>query len=152
MRPRLSTLASVTVVLTFVLILLGVYTAATGGGLTCQGRWPACGGGPFGFLPPNAASVPEWTHRLVAMVTGFAIFGTAAEAWVGDHERRTRAAAGLAALLLPLQVVFGAETIFSYGPTIQVIHHGTAQLIFAGVIATALWAADEPAGESSPGT
>ncbi|MFB6107035.1 MAG: COX15/CtaA family protein [Halobacteriaceae archaeon] len=142
MRPRFRHLAGVTTGLTFVLILLGVYTAATGSGLSCQARWPLCGGPLFGLLPPNLASLPEWTHRLVAMVTGFAILGTAVDAWRRGLSRRVRVAATLAVVVLPVQVLFGAGTVLFYGPTIQVVHHAAALVIFGSLLAATLWAYD----------
>jgi cytochrome c oxidase assembly protein subunit 15 len=135
-------LAAATTLLTFVLILLGVYTAATGTGLSCAAQWPTCGGGPFGLFPPNAASVPEWAHRFVAMVAGFAILGTAAAAWRTDTDRRTRLAAVTAAVLLPAQVGLGAETVVTYTPAVQTAHHATALLIFGALVSATLWSHD----------
>ncbi|MFB6136201.1 MAG: COX15/CtaA family protein [Halobacteriaceae archaeon] len=140
MRLRYWHLAAGTTALTFLLILLGVFTAATGTGMSCGAQWPTCGGGPLGLFPPNLASVPEWVHRFVAMVVGFAILGTAAQAWRGDHSKRVRYAATLALFTLPFQVAFGQQTIVNYGALIQVVHQGTAQIIFGSLLATALWA------------
>jgi cytochrome c oxidase assembly protein subunit 15 len=151
LRPHhLVRLAAATTLLTFVLILLGVYTAATGTGLSCAAQWPTCGGGPFGLFPPNAASIPEWTHRFVAMVAGFAILGTAAAAWRTDADRRTRVAATTAAVFLPVQVGLGAETVFTYTPVVQTAHHGTALLIFGALVATTLWSRDQNVTTSTP--
>lgn len=149
MAPRFRHLALVTTVTTFALILLGVYTAATGTGLSCEARWPLCGGALFGLLPPNLASLPEWTHRLVAMIDGFLILGTAVAAWREGRDGRTRYAAGVALAFLPLQVLFGAGTVWVYGPAIQVVHHATALVIFAALVAATLWAYERDAG---PGT
>jgi len=133
MRTRFRHLAAVTTVLTFALILLGVYTGAIGAGLACAGRWPLCDG-VFGLFPANWPSFVEWFHRLVAMITGFAILGTAYLAWRHGLDRRIRYAAAVALALLPLQVLLGANTIFNFGPWAQVLHQGTAQLIFGALL------------------
>lgn len=155
MGVRYRHLAAATTGLTFVLILLGVYTAATGTGLSCGAQWPACDGGLF---PQSLASVPEWSHRLVAMIAGFAILGTAAGAWYLDRDARTRYAATVALAFLPAQILFGAQTVFAYGPAIQVVHHATALVIFAALIAATLWAYEgptpdrpEPTRDADPG-
>jgi cytochrome c oxidase assembly protein subunit 15 len=136
MRFRFRHLAAFTVGTTYVLMLLGVYTAGTATGLSCGAQWPVCGGGPFGLFPPNLASVAEWAHRFVAMVGGFAILGTAAAAWRGD-DRPTRAATLLAVALLPLQVAIGAVTVTfggllpgGFSPPVQLSHFVVALTIF----------------------
>jgi cytochrome c oxidase assembly protein subunit 15 len=110
MRYRFRHLAAGTLGATYLLMLLGLYTAGTAGGLSCGAQWPTCGGGPFGLFPPNVESFIEWTHRLVAMLTGFAILGTAVAAW-RRPDRPTRLATTLAVLLLPLQIGIGALTV-----------------------------------------
>lgn len=143
MRLRFRHLAVVTTGLTFVLILLGVYTAAVGAGLTCAGRWPFCDG-LLGLFPANWTSFVEWFHRLVAMITGFFILGTAAGAWRGNHARRIRIAAIVATVVLPVQVLLGANTIFNYGPISQVFHHAAALTILVALVAATAWAYEEP--------
>jgi cytochrome c oxidase assembly protein subunit 15 len=140
--PRFAALTTVT---TLTLVSLGVYTAATGSGLACSAQWPLCDGG---VLPQTVPSFIEWFHRLVAMVTGFLILGTAAWAWrAGD--RRTRWPATLAAVLLPLQVSVGAVTVTigglvpgGYSPPTQAAHLLVALAIFTALVVTTLRAHD----------
>ena len=129
--------------LTFVLVLLGVYTAAAGAGLTCNQRWPLCDGAVFGLFPANWASFIEWFHRLVAMVTGFVILGTTVAAFRGAAGRRTRVALAVATVFLPAQIVLGALTVTQYEWLILTAHFVTATAIFAGVVLAALWAYDD---------
>ncbi|WP_435359408.1 COX15/CtaA family protein [Haloarchaeobius sp. DFWS5] len=138
-RRGVRVLAAITTGLTFLLILLGVYTAATGTGLTCQGRWPLCGGPLFGLLPPNVASIPEWTHRLVASITGFFILGTAYGAWTAFDQRRIHAAVALSIVTLPVQIFLGRETVVTYTALVQTIHHGAALVIFGGLLVATAW-------------
>jgi cytochrome c oxidase assembly protein subunit 15 len=133
MRARFRHLAAVTTALTFALILLGVYAGAVGAGLTCGGRWPFCDG-VLGLFPANWLSFVEWFHRLVAMVTGFFIVGTAVVAWRRDHDVRVRSATALAVVLLPVQILLGANTIFNFGVWAQLFHHAAAQLIFGALV------------------
>ncbi|MFB6303229.1 MAG: heme A synthase [Haloferacaceae archaeon] len=133
--------AALTTVTTLTLVSLGVYTAATGSGLACSAQWPLCDGG---VLPQTVPSFIEWFHRLVAMVTGFLILGTAAWAWrAGD--RRARGPATLAAVLLPLQVSVGAVTVTlgglfpnGYSPPTQAAHLLVALTIFTALVVTTL--------------
>ncbi|MFB6219514.1 MAG: cytochrome AA3 biosynthesis protein, partial [Halobacteriaceae archaeon] len=119
--------AAATLGATYVLMLLGLYTAGTSSGLSCGAQWPLCGGGPLGLFPPNWFSFVEWTHRLVAMVTGLAILGVAAGAW--RRSRRVAVPATLAVALLPLQVGIGALTVTlgglvpgGFSPPVQIAH------------------------------
>jgi cytochrome c oxidase assembly protein subunit 15 len=127
-------------VATGVLMLLGVYTAAAGAGLTCAGRWPLCDGAVFGLFPANWGSFIEWFHRLVAMLTGFLILGTTVAAWRQGLERRVRYALAGATLLLPSQIALGALTVTEYEILILTAHFVTASIIFAATVAAAAWA------------
>ena len=143
MESRFRRLTALSAALTFVLVLLGVYTAAAGAGLTCGQRWPLCDGAVFGLFPADWASFIEWVHRLVAMVTGFVILGTTVEAVRGGAGRRTQAALAVATLFLPAQIVLGALTVTQYEWLILTLHFVTATTIFVGVVLAALWAHDD---------
>jgi len=138
MGARLRHLAAATTGMTFGLILLGVYTGAIGAGLACGARWPFCDGW-LGLFPATWPSFVEWFHRLVAMITGFMILGVAYWAWRDGYDRRVRYAATAAVAVLPVQILLGANTIFSFGPVAQVLHHGAALFIFGAMIATTVW-------------
>ncbi|MFB6108652.1 MAG: COX15/CtaA family protein [Haloplanus sp.] len=135
--PRL---AAFTTALTLTLVMLGIYTAATGSGLACSAQWPLCDGG---VLPQTIPSFVEWFHRLVAMITGWFIVGTAVWSWRRDG--RTHTAAVLAALLLPLQISIGAVTVTlngvlpaGYSPPTQGAHLVVALTIFTLLVWTTL--------------
>ena len=136
MDTRFRRLLAGTTGLTFVLMLLGVYTASSAAGLTCAGRWPFCDGW-LGLFPANWMSFIEWFHRLVAMITGFVILGTTGLAWYRGKDRRTRFALLAAVILLPAQIILGALTVTlnglfpgGYSPPIQAAHFLTATLVF----------------------
>jgi len=137
-------LAAATTALTFVLILLGEYTAVSGSGATCGLEWPYCNGQllPFG-LPLH--DFIEWFHRGVAMVVGFFILGTGAAAWRNFDEWDVRLGGILAVVLLPIQVILGGTTVtfsgllpWGYMPLTQAVHHLAALAIFATLVYTTL--------------
>lgn len=132
-------LALVTVGATFLTILLGVSTKASGAGLACQARWPVCDGGFLNLFPQSVPSSFEMIHRVVAGLTGPFILATAVLAWVDDHARGVRLAATAAIALLPVQVFLGRQTVLEFTGPILFLHYWTAMSIFAGVVvATAL--------------
>lgn len=132
-RPSFRSLAAVTAGLTFALILVGIYTKATAAGLACNAQWPGTNGF-LGLLPADLPCFIEWSHRALAMVTGFAILGTTIAAWRRGLDRRIRYATALALAVLPVQVLLGANTVFNYGAVAQVAHHGAALTIFTGLL------------------
>jgi len=139
---RFRGLAVATAITTLLLILIGLYTAVAGFGLTCETRWPLCDGAVFGLFPANWGSFVEWFHRLVAMLTGFMILGLTGLAWRGGRSRRVRYATALATLVLPSQIVLGALTVTEYELLILAAHFTTALLIFLPLTAVAAWAVD----------
>lgn len=138
-RFDVSGLATTALVLTFLLMLLGIYTAAVGAGLSCAQRWPLCDGAVFGLFPANWPSFVEWFHRLVAMITGFVILGTAVAAWRQGADTRIRAVTIVAAVFLPAQVILGALTVTEYTLVILAAHFGTAMVIFAALVLATVW-------------
>lgn len=145
-------LASVTTSLTFVLLLVGVYTKEVGADLTCGMRWPLCDGAVFGLFPANLASAIEWGHRFLALVVGLLILWVVYRAY-REYGRDSRVfqASALALALLPLQALLGALTVVKYrlftpetaaglSPVISVAHYGTGVLLFTALVAVTLWA------------
>jgi cytochrome c oxidase assembly protein subunit 15 len=147
----------VTTVMTAITALIGVITATTGAGLTCEARWPLCDGAVFGLFPANFMSFIEWFHRLVAMVTGLLIVGSTIAAWRGAGSRRVRLAMLVAVLLTPLQVVFGAftvlvhEFVFGYSVLVLTLHFGLASLILGSLVAATVWTHAERSPVSTTG-
>lgn len=147
MNLRFRHLAATAAGMTFALILIGVYTAAAGAGLSCGAQWPLCDGGLF---PQSWPSFVEWFHRLFAMLTGFVILGTTYAAWRHTEDKRIRWGSAVALLVLPAQIVLGGLTVTVYAELIQVAHHGAALVIFGALVATTAWAYDGPRERSAP--
>ncbi|KTG09510.1 cytochrome oxidase assembly protein [Haloprofundus marisrubri] len=129
--------AAFTTASTALLMMLGIYTAATGSGLACSAQWPLCDNG---LLPQTVPSFIEWFHRLVAMVIGFQILGTAAWAWKRNSKRSVKLSTTLALVVLPLQVSIGAVTVTlsglvpnGYSVPTQAAHFVVALTIFGAL-------------------
>lgn len=144
----------VTTVTTAITALIGVITATSGAGLTCEARWPLCDGAVFGLFPANFMSFIEWFHRLIAMITGILIIGSTVAVWRGGGRRRVRVATLAAMLLTPLQIVFGAftvlvhEFVFGYSVLVLTLHFGLASLILGSLVAATVWAYAETSSVS----
>nr|WP_096391623.1 COX15/CtaA family protein [Halopenitus persicus] len=125
--------------MTTVLVALGVYTSGTGSGLACQAQWPLCSDQLIPTLTINPDFI-EWFHRVWAMITGFLIIGLAGWSWAGSRSRRTRIAATLAVVILPIQIVVGAITVTIGGlvPGGYTVSTHAAHLIVALLIVTLL--------------
>lgn len=144
-RSRLRSLLLATTGLTYLLLLIGIYTAASGAGLTCGARWPLCDGAVFGLFPANWPSFIEWFHRLIAMIAGFLVIGTAYGAWRWQDDRRIRLGVTLALALYPVQALLGAGTVLDYTLFYLTAHFVTAVVIFASLVLATLWSRPEGA-------
>lgn len=144
-RSRLRSLLLATTGLTYLLLLIGIYTAASGAGLTCDARWPLCDGAVFGLFPANWPSFIEWFHRLVAMIAGFLVIGTAYGTWRWQDDRRIRLGVTIALVLYPVQALLGAGTVLDYSLFYLTAHFLTALVIFGSITAATLWYLPETA-------
>ncbi len=137
--------------LTFILLMVGVYTKEVGADLTCGMKWPMCDGAIYGLFPANLPSAIEWSHRFLALVVGILILVALYKSWEihGSKSRITKAVL-LAVLLLPMQVILGALTVvkfelFSRGdrilfePLISVSHNAIGVGILVSLFAAMLW-------------
>mgnify|MGYP006287771395 CR=1 FL=1 len=160
-RRRLSAL---TTGLTFVLLLVGVYTKEVGADLSCGMNWPLCDGAVFGLFPANVPSAIEWFHRFLALVVGVLIVLTVYRYYRahGPGSRVTQAGA-IALLMLPVQAGLGALTVLKaqlfagdlrifLEPLISVAHYGTGVLLFTSLVAATLWAFEDGTDGPTPST
>ncbi len=152
---RFKRLAVGTTVLTYLTILVGGYTRGAGAGMGCGEAWPLCmhpETGELHWFPDwsNAYMVVEWSHRFVALMAGVAILLMAVQAWrTQRHDRRLVAAATAALVLLPVQAVLGAVTVWEHlDPFWSATHMGVASALFGSVVATAIFAYNPPGSSS----
>lgn len=140
--------AGLTLVVTYIVMLLGAYTSAIGAGLSCP-DWPTCYGTWIPFLQSDIiANSPysslqifaEWAHRGLALTAGFLILGCAVGAWlVHPDDGLIKWPATIALILLPIQVLLGGLTVTeNLEPVIVTTHLGVAILILLFLLTTGL--------------
>jgi protoheme IX farnesyltransferase len=125
----------------YLLLVAGATAAIIDAAAACS-TWPGCHGQ---WLVP--LSEPDlavaWGHRVLAVVVGLAVAGSAILAWLRSPDRRVRLALGLAALLYPLQVAIGAVTATSGASTLlSAIHLAVGVGIFSGMVTALAWTLD----------
>ncbi|MEX2246256.1 MAG: COX15/CtaA family protein, partial [Dehalococcoidia bacterium] len=102
-------------------MIWGGIVRVTGSGLGCP-DWPLCHGQ---FLPSlDLATRIEWTHRLLALLSGIGVAAVAV--WTLARHRDRRALAGLSVLagvLFLLQAVIGAVVVLLDLPHTWVTAH-----------------------------
>ncbi len=134
---RLYRLAVVTAVATYALIVLGGITRVSDSGMGCADHWPKCHGK---WYPPfELQPIIEYLHRTVAATIGALILATAiGTLLVRGTSRRTRLAAWSGFVLVIVQGLLGAVTVWWELPAdIVTAHLGTAMIFFAVTLLTA---------------
>lgn len=154
---RARSFTALTAALTFLLVLIGEFTAAAGAGATCNFTYPGCAGqlSPFGLTIPQFI---EWFHRFFAMLVGFFIIGNALILWFRYRGTRISWAGWLAAALLPIQVMLGGVTVTfatlfpdGYTPAVQLAHLATALALFLSLVAALAWIEEREGVGTTPG-
>lgn len=110
------------------LFLLGATVRVHGAGMACP-DWPMCHGK---WLPELDFYIfLEWSHRLLAMLIGFAMLALVTWTWVSQAYRSINSGLSLLALLLLIcQALMGALTVFAYNSPPSVAAHLGVGLIF----------------------
>ncbi len=118
-------------------MFIGGYVSAAGLGLTCP-DWPLC---PSGILPDKQYFI-EWTHRLIAAITGTLVIATTVGCWLAKNsESKIKLTSTLAAIFVVTQISLGALVIdLKLQAVLVSIHFGIGILLFAMVLLTTLFA------------
>lgn len=130
-----------TVCLLFSLLAVGAYvTAANYGGLcgvNTPEDWPLCNGNLL--PPPDFGSIIEYTHRILASLSGlFLILSTAAYWRSRDSQRATRLLLLLALASILVEIgVGGAVVNTNLSPLIVTVHQAIAMLVFGFTVGAA---------------
>src|SRR5215467_4199692 len=134
---RLKLLAYLSVVGTYILILVGGYVSASGSGLACP-DWPTCNGQVIPVLTSQV--LIEYTHRLLALVVSVLVTSTWLVVVLRYREFRNILFLSTASFTLLMgQVLLGMVTVKSeLNPTIIAAHLGVASGVFALVLVNAL--------------
>ncbi len=134
---RWGKLATLTLVATYGLVVLGGIVRITGSGLGCGPDWPLCQGR---LIPPmDVPTLIEYGHRLAAasvvtLVTALLVYA-AWSARRGRDMRRPLMWSAVAFALVVFQALLGAVTVWlELPPTTIVLHLGTAMLLLALLI------------------
>ena len=145
-------LAWTAVAATFLLIAFGGFVRISESGMGCGDDWPLCNGE---FVPDlSFATSIEFGHRIIAAVVALLVLARAVTArkWSSAGDPLwvpLRRAAGLAVALVVVQIVLGAITVWlELPPASVIVHLGTAMLLMALLISTALAAGAHRAGRS----
>jgi heme A synthase len=122
---RFATLAFVTAFCTYALIVFGGVVRITGSGMGCGDDWPLCNGK---LIPPmDFETLIEYGHRLVALFLSVLVAALAIYAL--RHRRALGGGRGIlglamaALVLLVVQVLVGAVTVWLELPTSTVVLH-----------------------------
>ena len=137
---------------TFFLIAFGGFVRISESGLGCGDDWPLCNG----QLVPDMsfATFIEFSHRIIAAIVAVLVTAVAVTAWkwsaAGDPRwTRLKRAGIVAVVLLVIQIMLGAVTVWLELPPASVILHlGTAMLLLGLLIAAALTAGGEASGRT----
>jgi heme A synthase len=127
----------------FLLAVLGSWVRINGAGMTCP-DWPLCH---HALVPAlDGGVVLEWSHRLLALVTGLLVLPAL---WFGWRARKR--IGGVGAVLAFIGAVFvaqvalgGLTVALANTPWSVVVHWGTAMLLLAGLTALAMLAVVAP--------
>jgi protoheme IX farnesyltransferase len=124
--------------LTFGLIVLGGVVRITGSGMGCGDHWPRCNG--EWFPPLDLPTLIEIGHRWAAALVSIVVIAMTVVAWLRHRvDALLRTPATLALLLLIVQVLLGAVTVWLLLPSWVVISHfANAMVLLAAILVTAL--------------
>jgi heme A synthase len=153
---RFAWLVFITAAFTYALIVFGGVVRITGSGMGCGNDWPLCNGQ---LIPPmDFETLIEYSHRLAAALVSIMVFLVAAYAIrhrkvSGFADRRVVGLAIASAVLLVIQVLVGAITVWLELPTSTVVLHlGLASILLATLLVAGLRARVEASPEAKERT
>lgn len=114
-------------------MLIGVYITSSHQGLSCP-DWPLC---PNGLNLPSQKHFFEHYHRVMVVIAAGLIYATAA--FAVKNATPARKTAVLAAIIVPVQIVFGMLVVNTHlEPMLVATHLSTGILLFAMTLMTFL--------------
>jgi cytochrome c oxidase assembly protein subunit 15 len=104
------------VVFTYLLMVMGNVVTTTGSGLACP-DWPLCYGT---VIPPRQLNIwLEWSHRLLGGTTGFLILASVITAWLKRAPHAPRLLTTTALGLLGIGALFGGLIVIIEAPRLE---------------------------------
>jgi heme A synthase len=151
---RLRLFLILTIVATFVLIVVGGVVRITDSGLGCGPAgsgvegWPLCGGRALPLIQEKA--VIEFTHRLLASIVTVLVLLCVWQARKLPYDRFLRRGTIAAALLVLAQAALGGLTVENNLHEYLVAAHLGLAMLFGGLLLTLLWAARHRRPDAPP--
>jgi heme A synthase len=137
-----SRLAGSAAFVTWLLIVFGGFVRISESGMGCGDDWPLCNGQ---VVPDMSfATFIEFGHRVVAAVVALMVAAVAVTAWKWSQPgepgwSRLRRKGLLAVVLVTVQILLGAITVWlELPPTSVILHLGTAMLLLALLLSASL--------------
>jgi len=150
---RLRLFLTITILATFVLVIVGGVVRITDSGLGCGPAgsgvegWPLCGGRALPLIEENA--VIEFSHRLLASVVGALMLLCVWQARkLGDRFLRRGTIAAL--ILVLAQAALGGLTVENNLHEYLVAAHLGLAMIFGGLLLTLIWATRREQPDAAP--
>ena len=131
-----------TVVVLFMLLVVGAYVTAAGYGGLCglntPEDWPLCNGGLI--PPPDIGSIVEYSHRILASLSGLLLVLTTVAFWrareVSPKAARRLVYLAMGAILAEI-VIGGVVVNTNLSPAVVTLHQAFALLVFGFTVAAA---------------
>ncbi len=126
---------------TYLLVVFGGLVRITGSGLGCGDDWPKCNGK---WIPDfTLTTLIEYVHRLLGVTIGLVLIALALYAFRQRQDARFRGSKGVAApayvvlVLVVVQGLLGAVTVWLELPTAVIVVHFMTALIIMALLLTA---------------
>jgi cytochrome c oxidase assembly protein subunit 15 len=136
-----NTLLGFTLATVFALLVVGAYVTAAGYGGLCglntPEDWPLCNGQLF--PPASLGPVIEYTHRILASLSGLFLILTALVFWRAKNAPSTaKKLTYLALITVLVEIVIGGAVVNTYlSPAVVTLHQAFALLVFGFTVGAA---------------
>lgn len=125
-------IAFITIILTYFLIVFGGYVASSDSGMGCGPDWPLCNGEVIPEL--HGETLIEFGHRVIGAVLFIFTILLFWKVKKECKEKRARIAANWMLGLLTLQLIMGAIVVFYHLPAVVVTAHLLIAMIFLAIL------------------
>jgi protoheme IX farnesyltransferase len=124
----------------YLLVVVGATASLADAAEACS-SWPACGG-----AADDPVVLVALAHHIMAGLVGLVLLGATLSALRSETPRRVVGAVGLAGVLYPLQLGFGAF-LATTGPVVPGLHLLAGLFIFGTLVAALAWQLESETGD-----